>query len=197
MKKVLIFIVSVLAFATANAKVSGIQYATPGDFSLGIMLGIPPAGDNDGARMPMISLDGNWGVASGFINTSAFGQNGAIDLGFYYGICAYKQVLEVLPEHHKIEGGILQNAVLFRAAFHFQFVENLDVYGGISNGVNIWSPTGESDKFWDTDVKYAGGMFFGGKYYFSDVFGVKAEFPVFDWNEGNLPTFSAGVSFNF
>ncbi|MBO5799656.1 MAG: hypothetical protein J6R41_06480 [Paludibacteraceae bacterium] len=195
MKKVLIFIVSVLAFATANAaaRVGGIQYATPGDFSLGIMLGIPPAGDNDGARMPMISLDGNWGVASGFINTSAFGQNGAIDLGFYYGICAYKQEWEERGQHK--EGGILQNAVLFRAAFHFQFVENLDVYGGISNGVNIWSPTGDAE--WDTDVKYAGGMFFGGKYYFSDVFGVKAEFPVFDWNEGNLPAFAAGVSFNF
>ena len=190
MKKVLIFIVSVLAFATANAKVGGIQYATPGDFSLGIMLGVPPAGDADG-KMPMISIDGNWGVTSGFINTSAFGQNGAIDLGFYYGICAYEKDVP----HFNGEFGILQNTVLFRAAFHFQFVENLDVYGGLANGVNIWSPTDNAD--FDTDVKYAGGMFFGGKYYFSDVFGVKAEFPVFDWNEGNLPMFSAGVSFNF
>ncbi|MCK9156190.1 MAG: porin family protein [Paludibacteraceae bacterium] len=192
MKKVLFLLISVFAFATANAASSGIETAQKGDFNLGLMIGIPPVGDHWDADIPMVSLDGSWVISSGFINTSKFGQNGAIDLGFYYGTCLYS--FDWNNGHQKGTNGLWQNALLFRSGFHFQFLKNLDTYAGAGVGVNIWSPTQDSD--WKTDSKGAFSLYTGAKYYFSDMFGVKLEF-AHDFNEDNLPVLSAGIALKF
>ena len=189
MKKFLMAVAAMFTMATAaNAATSGIQDVQPkGGFNLGLMLGVPPVGGDWDANMPMISVDGNWTVASGMFNAGKFGQNGAIDLGFYYGVCHYEN-------HYWEDAGLLQNSINFRSAFHFEFVPKLDVYGGMFGGVNIWSPTGDSE--WDTDVKGCFGLKLGGKYYFTDVFGVKLEF-AHDFIEDNIPGVAGGVSFKF
>lgn len=190
MKKLVSLLVAcIFVFASVSAKKggSGIEDVQKGDFNLGLQLGLPPVGDWD-KDMPMISLDASWVIASGFISTSSFGENGAVDLGLYYGICHYSR------EERGYDFGLLQNCILFRGAFHFQFLPKLDTYAGSFLGVNIWSPTGDSE--WKTDSKACVGFFTGAKYYFTDMFGVKAELG-HDLVEDNYPLLSGGITFRF
>lgn len=190
MKKFLLAVISMFTFATANAATSGIEDVQPdGGFAIGVQIGVPPA-DLD-AKMPMIAVDGNWTLTSGMFNAGKFGQNGAIDLGFYYGFCAYDK------SAWHWEEGWQQNAVLARAAFHFEFVPKLDVYAGTFGGVNIWVPNSDAkDNGGKTDVKGCFGMKIGAKYYFTESFGAKLEFGD-DFIEGNYPLVQAGVTFKF
>lgn len=200
MKRIVLFLAA-FAMICANAfaeKVDEIEFANKGKFALGVTIGAPGlrSTHDDRAKMPSVNVDGNWGLSHGFINSRVFGKNGGVDLGFYHAICFYNKWDD---SHH----GFMQIPALVRAAFHFEFVKHLDVYAGLSSGLNLWFPTGSGWSGADKDnwnhVKYAGGMFTGCKWYFTDVFGVKAEFQ-FDWaspSYGNLPTAMAGVTFNF
>jgi hypothetical protein len=183
MKKLFILLSTVFLFVTATAQVSnGIPVAQKGDFDLGIMIGIPPVAD---AKTPTFSVDGSWVIMSGFINTNTFGRNGAIDLGVYYGITFY--------------GGsgwtTVQNSILFRPSFHFQFLNNLDTYGGILLGANIWATSiDEGDNHINTHE--AIGPFLGAKYYFTNSFAVKLELAT-DIINGDVPILAAGISLKF
>jgi hypothetical protein len=204
MKKLIIAVLAALSFFNANAFTSGIRDVQPkGGFNLGVQIGVPPVGDWD-ADMPMVSVDGNWVLASGMFDAGKFGRNGAIDLGFYAGTCVYDKYK---PHYYKnntpyykdangtlFHDGLWQNCILVRSAFHFEFVPKFDVYAGIFTGVNIWSPTGDSD--WNTDTKLCVGPFIGCKYFFTNHFGLKAEFGD-DFNEGNYPNASFGLAFKF
>lgn len=195
------FTLVALLFLVGNVwaeKVGEIEFANKGKFGLGIQIGVPGIKStyDDRANMPSVILDGAWGLAHGFINSKTFGKNGAVDLGFYYSFCHYRKWED---KHH----GYLQNTILIRSAFHFEFVKNLDVYAGLTSGVNLYHPAG---KYWsdhDKDVwdyaKYAGGIFTGAKWYFTEFFGAKFELQ-FDWGSprhGNLPIVAGGVTFNF
>ncbi len=200
MKKIFLLAASIVLLISNSlaSNVDHIQFANKGKFALGLMMGTPGirSTHENRANMPSVMLDCNWGVADGFVKSKTFGQNGAVDLGFLYSFCHYRK----WEEKHL---GYLQNTALFRAAFHFEFVKKLDVFAGLTSGVNIYTPAGkwwtDKDKEgWD-HAKYAGGMFTGAKWYFTDVFGVKTEFQ-FDWGSpgyGNLPTAAVGVTFNF
>lgn len=184
MKKLFLLLATAsIVFFNANAGVDGNEVAKKGDFDLGLMVGIPAAGDVD-AKMPTISLDASWGLTDGLINTKTFGQNGTIDLGFYYGFTAYGNK----------DWTLLQNCMLLRSAFHFQFVKNLDTYGGVFAGVNIWSWSGDNAP--EGEAKAALGPFIGAKYYFSEKFAAKMEFAE-DLNESNVPNVALGISFKF
>jgi len=194
MKKLFMLLATAaVLFFNANAQVvkEGIKVAQKGDFDLGLMIGVPPV---QNANMPTISADLSWGLISGFINTKTFGQNGAIDLGVYYGITSYGH--KEFGEKH----GLLQNCILARGIFHFQFIENLDTYVGILSGVNLWSWSWEDsngkNKKNGTDSKAVFGSFLGAKYYFTEKFGVKLEFEG-DFVEGNIPAVATGVTFKF
>jgi hypothetical protein len=186
MRKLFILLSSVFLFATASAQVSsgGISTAQNGDFSLGITLGIPPVAH---AKTPTFAVDASWVIMSGFINTNTFGKNGAIDLGVYYGVTFYGGS----------EWATIQNSAIFRPAFHFQFLNNLDTYAGVLVGANIWGTTydkgyGENH----TNVNVVLGPFVGAKYYFSDAFGVKLELAS-DVANGDVPVLAAGISLKF
>ncbi len=67
-----------------------------------------------------------------------------------------------------------------RGAFHLTMlkVENLDVYGGVSFGLRFYSePTyvGVNNYGRNTFTSAYGGLFVGGRYYFSKGFGVFSE----------------------
>lgn len=185
MKKILMAVLAMFACATvANAKTSGIQDVQPkGGFNMGVMLGVPPATDDHvDAKFAMTSVDFNWTVASGFINAKKFGQNGAVDLGLYYGFAPY----ETTDDYD-----FTQHCILFRSAFHFEFVEKLDTYAGIFGGANVWA--GDAD----TDNKACYGLFTGCKYYFTDHFGVKAEFGYDMYKDHNYPGAALGIALKF
>lgn len=209
MKKLLMAVLAMFACVTvASAKTSGIQdVQKKGHFNLSINLcGVPPAADADpnewngdvhidhcfqNAKMPMMGVDGNWTLASGMFNAGKFGKNGAIDLGFYYGFCLYENAKNK-------EWGGMQNVGLVRCAFHFEFVPKFDVYAGMFSGVNVESPYGEDSKEngWGPYADFAMGPFIGCKYYFTDHFGLKAEFGD-DFASCAFPNASFGLAFKF
>ncbi len=218
MKKFLLAIASLfVVMGSANASnVDKIEFANQGQFTLGAEVGIPPTVDN--ANMPFIGVDGMWGLADGFIHTKTFGNNGAIDLGLQVGYTHWGDHFDVAPgvKYRWRTWGIPINV---RAGFHFEFVKHLDVYAGLQGGVGIrhWRNNysldddvlqqyvDEYDGKKDSDTHADGifGMYVGAKWYFTDVFGVKAEYSG-DWicNESNghvndLPYFAVGVTFNF
>ena len=196
MKKILVLLVSAFVCLTASAKVSGIEDAKKGDFNLGLQLGLPAVdkfeNGHDPSAIPNLSLDASWLLTSGFINTKAFGQNGAIDLGLYYGFCHYWY------DDPGLEETLNQNLILCRSGFHFQFVPKLDTYAGAFAGANVWFWNAEYNGVEtdndDTDACF--GLFTGAKYYFSDMFGAKVELG-HDFNEDNYPLISAGITFRF
>lgn len=196
MKKILVLLVSAFVCLSASAKVSGIEDAKKGDFNFGLQLGVPAVdkfeNGHDPSATPTISLDASWVLTSGFINTKAFGQNGAVDLGLYYGFCHYSYD----KDHH--DETLNQNLILCRSGFHFQFLPKLDTYAGAFVGANVWfweqdclDGKGDSD---DNDACF--GLFTGAKYYFSDIFGLKVELG-HDFNEDNYPLISGGLAFRF
>lgn len=201
MKKFLLAIASLFAvMGGANASnVDKIEFANKGQFTLGAEVGLPL--DFDNANMPFIGVDAMWGLADGFIHTKTFGNNGAIDLG-----------LQVGYQHWGWHNDFMRNRtwdlpINVRAGFHFEFVKHLDVYAGLQGGVSIlhWRTKDKvtEEKWSDSDADGIFGMYLGAKWYFTDVFGVKAEYSG-DWisnNENNhrndLPYFAVGVTFNF
>lgn len=227
MKKFLLAIASLfVVMGSANASnVDKIEFANKGQFTLGAEVGVPPRTDN--ANMPFIGVDAMWGLADGFIHTKTFGNNGAIDLGLQVGythwgdhVDAYNGIVGL-----KYRWRTWELPINVRAGFHFEFVKHLDVYAGLQGGVAIYHwrnkfivdndaaqtiqkhldesgiYDGKKDSGTDTDGIF--GMYVGAKWYFTDVFGVKAEYSG-DWicNEpnghaNNLPYFAVGVTFNF
>ena len=191
MKKILLFVVACFAVATVSASnVEKIPFANKGDFSLGLMIGIPPRAAN--AVLPTISVDGMWGLVDGLAKTKTFGENGAIDLGFYANICFY----DYGTNDDRDAGWSIPAAV--RSGFHWEFVKKLDVYSGFQGGIAIsegWDGINS-----DSDIYVDGifGMYLGAKWMFTDVFGVRLEYSG-DWigKENNLPPFAGGVTFNF
>ena len=115
-------IASAFLFANVHASnVEKIQFANAGDFSLGLMVGVPTV--VSGA--PFFSIDGMVGLKDGFIHTDKFGDNGAIDLGLLVGFQSWKT------------DGYWNMPIVARSGFHFEFVKKLDVYAGLMGGVNL------------------------------------------------------------
>ncbi|MBR5973516.1 MAG: hypothetical protein IK017_12820 [Paludibacteraceae bacterium] len=205
MKKLFLIIVSVLSFSSVSASnVEKIQFANAGDFSLGLMVGIPPVG---ASGTPFFSVDGMVGLKDGFIHTKKFGENGAIDLGLLTGVQVY---------NHSNNFDI---PIVARGGFHFEFIKNFDVYAGFLGGVQIAHWCYEPEFFGPEDrgteqkgTKGYGvfGNYLGAKWHFTKFFGVKVEFAedyigqfhygknyVHRHDRSAMPFFSGGVSFNF
>jgi hypothetical protein len=191
MKKLLALLATTLMIANVSAATDGISTFNRGDVDLGIMIGVPGIKD---AKIPEFAADVEFGIASQFINAgSAFGRNGAIGLGVYYGLTTFddfKTVTHVgeLPVVEEATGW--KHTILLRPTFHFEFVRRLDTYAGIFGGVHIW---GHPDK---TDTSGAGGLFLGSQFYFSTAVAVKLELSI-DVFDGNTSPIAIGVNFKF
>lgn len=201
MKKFLFAVATAFMAMTASASnVEKIQFANAGDFSLGIMVGVPAYGN---ANMPQISLDGMWGLKDGFINTKTFGQNGAIDLGAYVSFCQYGDTYRD-GVGYKVKHSYWNLPIVLRSGFHWEFVKKLDVYAGFQGGVAIehWM---DNTEIAGVDNRTSGnhcdgvfGMYYGAKWMFTDAFGVKLEWGWDCVGDGNdMSPIAAGVTFNF
>lgn len=201
MKKFLIAVATAFVAMTASASnVEKIQFANAGDFSLGVMVGVPAY---HGGNMPHISVDGMFGLKDGFINTKTFGQNAAIDLGAYVGFCQYGDS-DRLDADNKVKHSYFNLPIALRSGFHWEFVKKLDVYAGFQGGVAIehWMDNVEVN---GVDNRTSGnhadgifGMYLGAKWMFTDFFGVRLEWSS-DWvGDGNdMSPIAGGVTFNF
>ncbi len=205
MKKVFSLIVSALAFFNVSASnVESIQFAEPGQFTLGVMLGAPaPAPFTYKANMPEIIVDGMVGLTNGFIHTKTFGNNGGIDLGGYLSYCHYSDSWSSAFGYDDYDFDFWELPIVARGGFHFEFVKNLDVYAGFQAGVSI-----QHFDYDDYEYGYVGysdskadgvfGSYIGAKWYFNDFFGVRVEFSG-DWigDFNSVSPVAGGVSFRF
>jgi hypothetical protein len=102
---------------------------------------------------------------------------GVLGLGGYLGMSSYKY------EYTWLGGswGWKYTSVVIgaRGTYHYELVDNLDTYGGVLLGVRILSSKVFGDEQWITGTASGSGLaysfFVGGRYFFSDNFGVMAE----------------------
>ncbi len=82
-----------------------------------------------------------------------------------------------------------------RSAFHLTLLEvdNLDVYGGLSIGIRSYSDPVFRNNRWENDYNVVpfGGLFVGGRWYFTPNFGVFSELGY------DVAWIKAGISFKF
>lgn len=167
MKKILITIISLLAFSIQIANAQQSTFAK-GYQTLNVGLGIGGTIYSDGYKMlvPPISAAYEYCVASGFIN-----NNASIGVGGYTAFAAsrYKFNGNHVDRSHFILGA--------RGTFHYEFVPLLDTYAGLMLGYDIDNTSGRIDGRKDTDdnTGFAYSGFIGVRYYFSPTVAGYAE----------------------
>jgi hypothetical protein len=103
---------------------------------------------------------------------------GILGLGGYFGISSYKWETTILGSEY---GWKYTSAIIgARGNYHYNFVEQLDTYGGLMLGYNILNAkaTGE----WPLGITssatgsgFTWSLYVGGRYYFNESFAVMAE----------------------
>jgi hypothetical protein len=152
MKKMLLAGLCLLWMVAANGQEIFSKGAQRVNAGIGVGSGIP------------VEVSYEHSVIDGLIK----GNNGAIGVGAYGGW--YHRGLSDWSYNHYVLGA--------RGAFHYQFIEKLDTYGGLMLGYNIatasWAGEGES-------IGTAAGsafdfsLFVGGRYFFKPKLGVYGE----------------------
>ncbi|MEN7546567.1 outer membrane beta-barrel protein [Rapidithrix thailandica] len=116
-----------------------------------------------------IGLDG-WGVP--IYGGMDFGVHPDISLGFELSYRSYGRKYRT----HKYNSSIF--GVAARGNYHFNTVLDIpqewDLYAGLNLGYYHWST--DNDYPWDDDSGVGLGLQLGGRYYFSDKWGINLEF---------------------
>ncbi|MDR1644773.1 MAG: hypothetical protein LBS05_02955 [Tannerellaceae bacterium] len=166
MKKILLAGLFLLSVAAVNGQEIFSKGAQRVNAGIGLGSGIP------------IEVSYEKSVIDDLIN----GNNGAIGIGAYGGW--YHSSIDYWSYNHYVLGA--------RGAFHYQFVDKLDTYGGLMLGYNIatasWTGDGESIGS-ATGSVFDFSIFVGGRYFFKPKLGVYAELGY------GIAYLSAGVTF--
>ena len=183
LKSLILFAVVALSFSSVSVKA---QAFGKGDLVLNGGIGFGSVYGYDygvgGASMwPTIFASGELGIVK-------IKEIGVISAG---GEMAFRHISIAGIDYHSNEFYIGP-----RGAFHLTMlkVENLDVYGGVSFGLRFYSePTyvGVNNYGRNTFTSAYGGLFVGGRYYFSEGFGVFSELSY------DITIFKLGVVFKF
>lgn len=211
MRKILLLIAALFTVMCASASdVEKIQFANAGKVSLGVMSGFPRFEKS----MPYISLDGMIGLKDGFCHTNKFGDNGAIDLGFYIGYARDESRFAYLVDPSNLQNPLWEEGTTtswnlpatIRGAFHWEFVKNLDVYFGLQTGLSFYDrkdvDRNGKQVYSNSYARFLLGHYMGVKWMFTKHFGVKAEcdfggYTIGRWGAKTIPTGSVGFQFNF
>lgn len=181
-------IVLILVFALAGQIIAGGQPFEKGDKALNVSLGIGSAlysGPNIKMSIPPIAVSFEQGI------TEKLGI-GYIGVGGYVGISGSKY------EYPGSDYGYKNTYIIVggRAAYHFDLVDDLDIYAGVILGVNITS----SKEFGDFPVSYvdnsqstrvAHSEFVGIRWFFKPGFALMAELGY------GISYLNLGVAFKF
>ncbi|MBO5988829.1 MAG: hypothetical protein J6Q03_05040 [Paludibacteraceae bacterium] len=220
MRKVVLAFVAVASFFVFSAEAQQSTFEK-GSAVLDFTIGSPTSSGttNRDVLMPPVSMTLDFGGPSGFFGgskgKSKGGKNGAKSSGgkgalgfggiasFYYDDCwGWEDDYWHNGYHYNgrwpYDATVFNMFLAFRFSFHYEVVESMDLYGGLLMGgrFRIWnyvepynyeSYTGEHP----IGSKFCFGPFVGMRYYFGDVFGLKAEFGV-DTGAG-LPNAQGGI----
>lgn len=100
------------------------------------------------------------------VKDQLFDQNSTLGVGGYLGFTGAKT--------GNLDYGRRYTSIIIgpRAAVHYQFLENLDTYGGLMLGYNIVSAKWTGDEEWGSntasDSGFTWSLFIGGRYYFKE-----------------------------
>jgi hypothetical protein len=133
--------------------------------------------------LPLLSTSLEVGVKDGVIG------KGTIGVGCYFGYTTYKENITNWGYNYK-------NTIIgARGAFHYPLANKLDTYTGIVLGINISSAKEYGSDSGKNISATSGGpvysWFIGGRYYFTEIFGVMAELGV------GITYLNTGVAFKF
>ena len=112
-----------------------------------------------------------------------------LSVGGYFGIARYT------GSYWLFEYTQMYIAFGARAAWHFNFLSNLDTYAGVGIGYIMYSYGGEASSLNDLDLDKGAfdfGGFIGARYFFTDIIGVYLE-----TGYSGLTVVSAGLSLKF
>ena len=114
--------------------------------------------------------------ASFEVGIKDFGPDkGSLGIGGYLGYSTYDENSNYVENNYWSVNKIMIGA---RGAFHYPLVDKLDTYGGVTLGfvARSWNWNGSVSRTdHPTRKPFSGDLFLGGRYYFSDKFGVLGE----------------------
>lgn len=139
---------------------------------------------SDATSLPAISASYEKGIVDGLIKGRA-----AVGVG---GILAYKSASWKYYGDYKVTWTDI--VIGARGAFHYQFVDKLDTYAGLTLGYTVETVKDSWEGNQATYDEYGGFIhseFIGVRYYFSDGFAVMAELGA------GITALNVGVAFKF
>jgi len=179
MKKILLSVsLLLITMVSANA-----QAVSKGDKIITLGIGFENYFINSGFKYSFLPL--NASLEYCFMD-NLFDENSALGIGGYFGYASSKL---------KIAGGtVKQNYTTFGAKgyFHYNFVRDLDTYGGLMlgyNSVNTTAPLNNS--YWNESSSVTYSLFVGARYFFTDNIGAFAEIGY------GVTAIELGVAFRF
>jgi hypothetical protein len=140
------------------------------NLSFGVGFGSPWVNTGYYSTIPPISAAFDYGLRDDY-------GPGVISVGGYFGIAGYRY------EYPSINFGWSYTTAIFmgRAAYHYEFAENLDSYAGLGIGFRTVTSREygtmpvDGTYIGDSGIKMAGTLYVGAKYYFSPNFAGFAE----------------------
>lgn len=167
--KTAIFSISLFTILSINVNAQTFEVGQK-DLSFGVGFGSPWVNTGYYSTIPPISAAFDYGWRDDY-------GPGIISVGGYLGIAGYRY------EYPNIDfGWTYTTAVMMgRAAYHYNFTENLDTYAGFGVGFRTVTsrefgtkPT-DGNYVADSGVQMAGTIYVGAKYYFAPNFATYAE----------------------
>jgi hypothetical protein len=173
-KRLLAFVV--LFICGASLTVGAQHIFSKGDQAVNLGLGIGSyyGGDGYTGSIPPLSVSYEKGIIDGLLD-----GKGSIGVGGYLGYSANKWETSINGDTYGYKYSYMMIGA--RGAFHYQFVDKLDSYGGLMLGYNV-----VGSKYFGTDLgsykpeaSSASGIgysaFVGARYHFSDKFAAYGE----------------------
>ena len=187
MKKLLIFFSAITISISAFSQSPAFEKSDL-VFNAGIGFGSFLYGTGYSTTLPAISLSGEYGIVD-----DLWTDRLNLGVGGYIGYASSKYESAWFSGTYRVRTNY--TLIGARGAFHYTFVDNLDVYAGALLGYNIVSITEESvnlpiaySKPRSRAVFYP---YIGARYYFSDKFGVMGELG------GGIAYVNLGVTLKF
>lgn len=184
----LLSVLTIFPAFSGKYRATGIDKVDKFKLELGWEIPIKAESVEDAVRF---NIGGNWKLASGILRTKSFGRNGAIDYGFLYSLLYYygnRYNTDIWREHvvmkerdaqfDPIEPSFFRHRLAFRAAFHYQFLKNLDTYIGFFGGFGLVKPQFIYEEEYIKAKSYVEGSWglrSGATWYFNDCFGMGVE----------------------
>lgn len=171
MKKIILSLLSVFLVMSMSA-----QVFKKDDKVLNVGIGLGStlySGSGYKTTVPPLSASFEYGIID-----NLFDENSSIGVGGYFGYTASKYEWNYGYNLGKYEYKYSSAIIAARGTFHYQFVDNLDTYTGLSLGYNVVSSKSDHKDLGSYKADASSvfvGWYAGARYYFNESFAAMAE----------------------